>query len=44
MRSLRDAYLYQGFTANAKPAVLLNFYRQPDSNTVESGHRQSMRR
>ena len=27
--------VYTRVTANAKPAVLLNFYRQPDSNTVE---------
>jgi multidrug efflux pump subunit AcrB len=27
--------VYTKVTANAKPAVLLNFYRQPDSNTVE---------
>ena len=27
--------VYTVVTANAKPAVLLNIYRQPDSNTVE---------
>ena len=27
--------VYTRVTANGKPAVLLNFYRQPDSNTVE---------
>ena len=26
--------VYTVVTANAKPAVLLNVYRQPDSNTV----------
>ena len=31
---LRCKPVYTVVTANAKPAVLLNVYRQPDSNTV----------
>ena len=27
--------VYTAVSANGKPAVLLNIYRQPDSNTVE---------
>ena len=31
--------VYTVVTANGKPAVLLNIYRQPDSNTVDGGER-----
>ena len=35
--------VYTIVTANQKPAVLLNIYRQPDSNTVVGGGRRARR-
>ena len=41
-KSIKPVYI--GVTANGKPAVLLNVFRQPDSNTVHGRRRQSTRR